>query len=232
MVPDVTLITPTGGRPQAFELCKRYVARQKFSGKLQWIVVDDGWPATIAPKSSDNCDVSVIRITPSALGEITLKRNLLAAMPEVRGGKVLMIEDDDWYAEDYVAQMSLALDTVKAAGCWKSYYYHVPLRQYRVLTHPGRSSLCHTGFRAELLPQLESVCETTRGSFVDVPFWETINAVDRYLSPNPMCVGIKGMPGRAGIGIGHRPENGQGWIADGGMSVLRSLIGEDLVYYA
>ena len=45
MESGVTLITPTGYRPEAFGLCIEYVWRQTYNGPLQWIVVDDGHPA-------------------------------------------------------------------------------------------------------------------------------------------------------------------------------------------
>jgi hypothetical protein len=43
---------------------------------------------------------------------------------------------------------------------------------------------------------------------------------------------MKGLPGRAGIGIGHRPENNSYmWVKDTDLGVLRQWIGEDIGLY-
>ena len=40
----VTLLTPTGDRQIALSRCEFYMKRQSYSGPLQWLVADDGWP--------------------------------------------------------------------------------------------------------------------------------------------------------------------------------------------
>jgi hypothetical protein len=37
---DLTLITCTADRPEAFQLCERWMARQTYRGSIQWIVAD------------------------------------------------------------------------------------------------------------------------------------------------------------------------------------------------
>lgn len=227
----VTLITPTGGRPQAFELCRHYVARQQTARDLQWIVVDDGEARTAYP----NFVLRQSLIWPEPRwkpGQNTLARNLLAAIPEIRGDRILILEDDDHYPPGYVDAMANALDHGLIAGCQKSNYYHLPSRQFRVMHHPGRSSLFHTGFRRELLPVLAKIC--LKGPrYVDVDLWESVEPKQKVFFAKPLATGIKGMPGRPGIGIGHRPEVGGDWQPDFfNLNVLRSWIGEDLNLYA
>ena len=52
MYEPFTIITPTGDRPDAFELCCKYVQRQTIK-PVEWIVIDDGETPTTMP---DNCN--------------------------------------------------------------------------------------------------------------------------------------------------------------------------------
>lgn len=214
----------------SFQRCVRHVQRQKYLGSIQWVIVDDGWTHVEKPMLRELDEVTLIQLT-ARPREITLVRNLLAALDAVKFDLILIVEDDDWYSDQYVHGMSEILRDHDMAGCSESRYYHVPSRRYRILKHPGRSSLCHTGFRRSQLPRLREICEKARNPFVDVPFWEETMRVPGCLRRDPLCIGIKGMPGRDGIGVGHRPQNGDGWIADNAGtlqgSVLRSWIGED-----
>lgn len=218
----LTLITCTGGRPEAFALCERWMNRQTWRGEIQWIVVDDG------PENTEvTMGQTVVRPQPRwRPGEITLARNLLAAIPLVRGEKALFIEDDDWYAPGYIERMSVALDAAPLAGEAPARYYNVATRQYKNCGNTGHASLCQTGLRAELLPSLQRICRRG-GKFIDLALWREHR--EKYLFHAPYSVGIKGLPGRAGIGIGHRPK--PGWAHDPGLAVLRSWIGGDAAAY-
>lgn len=39
---DLTLLTATGERQEAFDLCQRWMQRQTFEGSVRWVIVDDG----------------------------------------------------------------------------------------------------------------------------------------------------------------------------------------------
>jgi hypothetical protein len=217
----LTLITCTGARPEAFALCERWMQRQTYKGELQWIVVDDGPEPT--PMTHGQL---AVRPQPRwSPGAITLSRNMLAALPLVLGAKVLFIEDDDYYGPQYLESMSHALDRAALAGQIPARYYNVRSRQYRVIDNVRHASLCQTGIRAEVLQKLELACRA-ENRFIDLRLWrENQGEVAEALG----SLGIKGLPGRPGIGIGHSPS--ARWIADTDGSWLRNAIGEDAAAY-
>ena len=227
----VTIITPTGGRPEALELCVRYVARQTWS-PIQWIVVDDGDP--ISPVPPDFTFEDFVRVYPKPAwqpGQNTLARNILAALPEVKHDVVFFFEDDDWYAADYIeTQMQHLGEDFSIVGEVPARYYHLPTQQYRLLDNWTHASLCQTGIRREVFPLLEDLCRSQDQTFLDVRLWRQCK-LSRSIHSSNRSVGIKGMPGRAGIGVGHRPENIGGWRQDPDLSVLSGWIGEDLELY-
>ena len=225
----VTLITCTGGRPFAFGLCQKFMLRQTYRGRVQWIVVNDVERSVEAAHVQDGWLLSMIFPEPRwKPGENTLARNLLAATPEVLYEKVLFIEDDDWYASNYVDLMAAKLDFADIIGEACSRYYHVPSRRYRVFNNACHASLCQTGIRKALLPELRDVCETPMSSFIDFRLWQHRL---HPLTDTRGCVGIKGLPGREGIGIGHRPVADGNWRGDADLETLKAWIGDDVKLY-
>ena len=218
----LTLITATGGRPEAFAFLERFIARQTFNGELQWLVVDDVDPATEITMRQ-----TVIRPVPRwKPGEITLSRNLMAALALAKHNKILFIEDDELYKPDYLQAMSDRLDLRPLAGEIPARYYNVATRQYRVIPNTTHASLCQTGIRSELVPAFIKICQAG-GKFLDIPLWKGYSG---WVSPGESVVSIKGMPGRRGVGVGHRPQGGN-WKADPNLDVLRSWIGADAALY-
>ena len=216
-MPDVTLITCTGLRPDAFELCKLWMGRQTFRGAVQWIVVDDGeWP------SKTTQDQTVVRPTPPwRMGQVTLQRNLREAILLVKSDKVLIIEDDDYYAPEYVERMVQRLDEASMVAETGTYYYHVRQRRYMDCRNSKHGSLFQTGLRRAILPKLQALCSTA-SYFLDLGIWSEV--ADRKLfPPSRLSLGVKGMPGRAGIGMGHREH--PNWAPDLELDFLKDYIG-------
>ncbi len=232
MQAGVTLITPTGGRQQAFSLCQRYVERQVYAGQLQWIIVDDCIPAielgnVLRSKRFMDCNWEVLRLNPSpswSPSDNTLARNLRTGLQRVRYDTVLIIEDDDWYAPDYVITMQRLIKSSLSfliAGSDHSCYYNTTSSKYQVYRHPRTSSLCHTVFRASEINKLYDVCDES-SEFIDRRFWSQFRNYNKgFLSPIngtrteiPLCVGIRGLPGRPGIGSGHRLLQGTDVASD------------------
>lgn len=229
MPEDVTLITPTGMRTGSFLRCAFYVFRfTRPDDFVQWIVVDDGEePMPIRfdglPK---NISMQVIRPehrwTP---GSNTLAKNLLAAIPEVVYDKILIIEDDDFYSAEYLAVQAARLENYSLIGEIPTRYYHVPSSRCRIFENRVHASLCQTGMRKSRLPELEKICRSP--DFIDVRLW---NQPPGTLFKSNLCVGMKGLPGREGLGIGHKPV-GVGWRADPDRKVLRNWLGADAALY-
>jgi len=223
---DVSVITPTGDRPECLALLGRWMAQQEFKGTIQWIIVDDGRVASAHmadPFPSMEGRVFFPRqiihrvIFELPQDEITLGRNLLSAFEVVDSERILIWEDDDYYAPDYIRRMTGFLD---ASGC--SIVSFSPVRHYNVrfgrwkVHQNSFGPLCFTAFRPSGIALLTEVIKSTGGPFYDQPLWDRSfsdsqlwpgRGVSSCLSTVPgverLGVQIKGMPGRRPIGGMH-----------------------------
>ena len=108
----ITVITPTGDRPEALALLRRWLQHQTRQPD-QWIIVDDG-KTPVNPKHFPTA--TVIRREPQAGEGHTLSLNLTLALPQVQGEKVVIMEDDDFYGRDYLQTMADCLDEYELVG--------------------------------------------------------------------------------------------------------------------
>lgn len=194
---------------------------------VEWIVADDGRE----PACCTLGQTHLIR-APAADPAASFRANLLAALERAQGERILFIEDDDWYSADHLAQLVADLDEAEIAGEAGARYYHVGARRYHRCRNRRHASLCQTGIRASLVTWLLDVLRDRPTTFVDVLLWrEGARRVRRKLRPaSTTCVGIKGLPGRAGLGIGHRLDRRHAHDPNG--DVLRDWLGaEDAAIY-
>jgi hypothetical protein len=105
-VNGLALVTPTGDRPAGFALVERWMARQGYSGEVQWIVVDDGRVPTAVTAGQEY----VRRERAGDTVRQTLCLNLRAALPLVRYEHLVVVEDDDWYPASYLDDIAGLLD--------------------------------------------------------------------------------------------------------------------------
>lgn len=196
--PLVALITPTGDRHDAFERCKKWVKNQRYTGPMEWIVVDDGSDQVTVPGH-----VKYIREKPQP--NHSLCRNLLSAIPHVSGGVILIIEDDDYYGPDYVSTMVGRLRHADLVGEFGAKYYYLLDRRWRHKTTENHASLCRTGMTRAVLDTLRDVVTGTDHPSVDLRLWDKwqgsrISWIDE-IGTSRMCVGIKqGSTGRQSHG--------------------------------
>jgi len=219
----ITVITPTGDRPLPFYLCQKWMLRQTRLPD-QWIVVDDGHDLR------DDLRVGSftrVRRSPREDGKFTLLDNLRAALPFVSGSKILIWEDDEYYAPEYIETVAERLDRYELVGIGHSRYYHIGSRGYHVHGNTEHASLAQTAFRVTFLPAFESQLQGSQ--FLDIRLWKTGADQHIYRDDPPLYVGIKGMPGRAGIGAGHNPRYCYR-KADGDGSVLQAWCRDANVY--
>lgn len=220
----VSLITPTADQPLGMLLCERYMQRQTVRWD-QWIVADDGLEPARLTQGQQH-----IRRAREHEGGRSLAGNLLAALDQVDGDVVLIIEHDDWYAPQHIATCIEQLRRGDAVGSRWQRYYNVQARSWRLMRNVG-SALCNTALRRESLPILRAAALAAfqRGSYgVDRIFWDAIGRRG-YVHDVDTVVGIKGLPGRAGLGMGHRPDSN--WTADPELRQLRAWIGNDVETY-
>jgi len=198
----ITCITPTGDRPLAFALCRQWMKHQTVK-PTQWIVVDDG-KVPMVPTGS----FQYVRREPrSDDPPFTLSLNLAAALPFIAGDKIFIIEDDDYYAPAYIAEMSHRLDSHEVVGLMHAKYYYLPTGGYQTHANATHCSLAETAFRSSFLPEMPEILRLSTDSYVDLRIWIKAGTRGYRFNDNekPLYLGIKGLPGRGGIGIGHDP---------------------------
>ena len=225
----LTLLTATGARPEAWAICESLMAAQDYTGPVRWVIVDDGPDPQPVTFKRDGWQLLVIRPAPFwQPGQNTQARNLAKGMEAVPAdARLVIIEDDDVYRADWLSHVDRQLDRAELVGECQARYYNLALRRGRQLSNNRHASLCSTAmrgaalatFRRELKPGVQ---------FIDVNLWR--RHPSRHLFTGGRVVGMKGLPGRGGIGMGHR--NDFRGTADPDLTLLRQWIGENVELYA
>lgn len=223
------LLTATGARPEAFALCQKWAARQDYAGKVIWFIVDDGPGPLKIEKMPANWLQVVIRRAPFwQPGQNTQALNLLRGLAAIDPAHPVVIwEDDDWYAPDWLTHIEAQLERAEVVGEGKARYYNVATRQGRQLRNGMHASLCSTAVRGKAIETLRQACKRAP-KFIDLDLWQKHRS--RYVFDGHRVVGIKGMPGRDGIGMGHKNDFTGEFDPDG--ALLRQWIGDDARHYA
>lgn len=210
--PTTCVLTPTGARPEAFQECLSLM-RGQTAKNITWVVVDDG-PEPIGNIRRSGWNIEHIRPEPlwQPGDDHTLCRNLIAGMKrikEIGGDKVIIVEDDDWYAPWWVRHASNQLNDVDLFGESHSVYLNVKTGGMRKCMNADHASLCSTAFTSAVFDNFIEICENNK-TFVDLLLWKNKSRY-RHKLQDPSkpgqdrgVLGIKGLPGRPGIGVGHR----------------------------
>ncbi len=224
----LTLLTATGARPAAWALCERWMARQDYEGPVRWIIVDDGPEPQPVTFRREGWQLVLVRPSPHwAPGQNTQARNLLKGLAAVGPDeRLVIIEDDDWYAPDWLTTVAAELEHAELVGEHRARYYNVEQRRGRQLANTGHASLCSTAMRGAALRDFGDACRS-RPKFIDLELWRRPR--DRRLFGGHRVVGIKGLPGRGGIGMGHDPDFKGADDASG--DLLRHWVGADAEVY-
>jgi|GEM_PF-1595361 len=197
----ITVITPTGDRPLAFALCQKWMAAQIVQPD-QWLVIDDG-KVPVQPE----IPMRYVRREPKANDpKFTLALNLKEALPLIEGDKIIIFEDDDYYAPEYIAVMSRMLDSHVIAGIINAKYYHLPTGGFYQNHNDRHASFAQTAFRAMILPAVKKILIECQTPFIDIQLWKTFYAQGKLFADadKPIFTSMKGLPGRLGIGGGHK----------------------------
>lgn len=205
---NVCLITPTGARPEAMELLAKYINAQTFRDELMWIIVDDCDPMTPLPDS--RCAVEVLR--PHwrwQRGDNTQCRCMALALKQIEDDDIAIIfEDDDAYLPDHIIDTLYELERVELVGERVSRYFNIATQRYQSISaRSGRrrgnhTSLASNGVRGDALKLLRKICNAGTTT-IDLDLWHSFTG-KKQLTEHSNVIGIKGMPGRGGIGIGHK----------------------------
>lgn len=201
----LNIITPTGARPEAFSKCVEYMKNQTHSGPIKWIIVDDG------PESMESPIIKkweIIHIRPKPLwrpGKNTQSRNLKEGLKYIEGEKrfVVIIEDDDKYAPWWLEQCYKWLQINDLVGEAPSLYRHLNGIE-KNMGNKKHASLCSTAMKEKAVDDFTKVLSQTKS--LDYKLWNRFKGKKKLYPHNGGVIGIKGYPGREGIGVGHREE--------------------------
>jgi hypothetical protein len=232
----IVLITPTGARQNQFRLCAKWMTNQTYTGQVLWIIVDDWAQITtnnVAGNFRENWTIVKDYPVPKWSGTNTQARNIKAGvdilvrnyqMKDIEA--ILIIEDDDYYRPCYLTEMMSRIGNYDVIGETNTIYYNVHYRLHCDNNNREHSSL----FQTALTPKSLSVFQNCYAhKFIDAELWS--KSTNKLLfHAGTLSVGIKGMPGRGGIGAGH--GRGMAFLQDPQMIYLRNLIGEDANEYA
>jgi hypothetical protein len=229
----IVLITMTGARGKQFTYCADYMRRQTYKGAVTWLIVDDAEPVTtniVASEFKENWTIEKIHPKPNwTEGQNTQGRNIRAAIERVKQlenvDAIFIIEDDDWYSPNYLAEMVVRLGKYDIVGEQETIYYNVASRYWYRNPNYTHASLFQTAFTPAVIPVLES-CYNEK--FIDMAFWNKVKNKHLFRCTD-LAIGIKGMGGRCGIGAGHNMKRESN---DPEMMHLKKLIGADYLYYS
>lgn len=227
----IFLVTPTGARKDQFALCAKWMRRQTYSEEVIWVIIDDAYPFTtdlVGEGFKDKWTIVRINPTPLWAGQNTQSRNIKAGIDFIKENykrdqvsAIFIIEDDDFYKPQYLQRMMELKGTFDIWGETNTIYYNVNCRRYADNNNRLHASLFQTAFTYDMISVLESCYEN---KFIDCVLWAVIK--NRFLfHDGTLAIGMKGMPGRGGIGAGH--SKAMSMLNDVNFSYLNSMIGED-----
>ena len=198
----LTVITPTGGRPGALSVLNRCLANQD-NQDFEWIVVDDCDPES--PVFEVGRRTEVIRPEPRwQPGWNTQSRNLLAGLDAATTDRIVICEDDDWYRHDWLTDCDIELGFYELWGEAPSLYYHLS-GVGRSMGNTRHASLCATAMRGDhAIRCFRSILDDPRR--IDLRLWHAFSGVSKISPFEGRVIGVKGLPGREGIGVGHQPQ--------------------------
>ena len=236
----IALITPTGNRPDQFALCQKYMKRQTYAGAVAWIIIDDCIPETTTQvTTSFRENWNIIKINPKPTwkpGDNTQGRNMTDGINAVVRNfarheieAIFFIEDDDYYHANFLERMMelwYSEPRCEIISETKTIYYNPVTRHYAVNQNITYGSLFQTAINYDMIPKLRAVINV---KFIDGALWKLAKKKKLFYE-NDLAIGIKGLPGRNGIGAGHS-TNYYGMAPDVNMHFLKSKIGDDAKEY-
>lgn len=231
----VTVITPTGDRFAAFNRCIQWVLTQTVMPS-QWIIVDDGTIPLTDAMQLPKWATYVRRERKPTDPPHTLSSNLLSAIDHIENDKILIMEDDDWYAPNYIEFMLPYFDQADMIATNRITYYHLLGRVWKQGKPAKHSALAQTGFTQKAIPQLKRVCEMDNWEIrekglVDRYWWHSFEGTQLLIQEPPLLhAGFKGLFGRKGLAEGHE-HTSWGYKKDDDYTFLKSIIGDDIVFY-
>lgn len=226
----VCAITCSGQRATMLSLCQKQVMRQTRTPDL-WIVNNDTDDPLTLERTPFETKATEFRWSGSFL---FLLQDLLAEVPPDHA--VVWIEDDDWYAADYIQTIVDSLsEKHPAAGNSMEPRYCLPARKWRIkmkhYPNCGNTALHPSAIRS----YSEMLSTEKQQPWID--WWRQIRGTTNATPMQRIAmkgVGYGSMPGRRSRGPNdHDPKLlDKRWRHDPDLDRLRQWIGKDLEFYA
>lgn len=231
----LSVITPTGYRPEAFELCLEWMSRQTIKPD-EWIIVTDS-PLKL-PLNDITRRTIIINGDGWKEGEDTQCRNMSKGLEAATGNVIAVFEDDDYYAPNYLEIMFkefIKTPDLHLLGEYPAKYYHVKEKKWKIVKNNSYAALCQTFVNKKVANNiLKPICNLGITP-IDQQLWKTCKRsklnIKKISHPKQLVYGIKGLPGRPGAGQGHNTKNYLDWQIDTGYKVLDEWLEEDSKYY-
>lgn len=209
----ITALTCTYQRPDALELCHKYMARQTRKPD-QHLILDGPEP---------------------------MNMKVLKALQEgdIEGDMLVFFEDDDLFRADWIEWCASTIEKgYDMVGEGHAVYYHVGNRWWSECMNKRHAALCQTAISRDMYPALEHVIEGHQSQFFDVRIWQ-VDCVKMLALPKTPAdrrvIGIKGIKGTGGA-LGYSGEHADmlppGTHYDPSMLKLWQWAGADAENYA
>jgi hypothetical protein len=183
----VILITPDrNDRPELLEHCKFQMRRQTLMPYDHLIINFEAVPG-------------IVDIVPRVKSGLRIARDLGADL-------CLIIENDDYYPDNYIETVVKHLEQFDVCGADKSIYYCLQHNCLRTFSHPGRSSLYLTSFRVSAMETFPWPEDTML--YFDIHLWEKITGRKGFINFPQPPIGMK-------HGSGFSPGNYHNGIVNG-----------------
>jgi hypothetical protein len=214
----ICCLTCTGDRPEMLKRSKFYFERAIKPCLVEWVVIDDG----VVPFNPGGC--SYYRREPD--GPNSLGRNTLYGLDRCNCDYIFFWEDDDWYSPLRITNQIRKVTMHGLHGYTNSIYYNIKYNCYYIHNNTRHASLYETALSATYKDAVKKlIIKNMNNSFIDLIIWRELWHLGRLDRNNYTAVGIKGGPGRGGLGSGHKPhahyQQDLNWLK------LETLIGKD-----
>lgn len=222
----ITALTAHCDRPEAWDLCARYMARQTRKPD-QWLVLDSSPKSD--PKGSDYYHVPERPDMPSKV-LFAIENNL------IKGDAVVFWENDDWFRSDWIEWCEGGFGrNYEIIGEGNAVYYQCRHRWWSECRNVRHAALVQTAVHRDMLELVANVIKSYASPFFDTRLW-ALDCNKFLATPQTPAerrvVGIKGMYGRKGYSGEHNAFRPEFSNADPSMAKAFEWMGDDALNYA
>jgi hypothetical protein len=143
---------------------------------------------------------------------------------------MFVIEDDDWYSPNYLEHSVNLLKHFGLVGGGACRYYNIRVPGYKIHDNMTHCALSQTAVSTKYKDVFNQAINS--GEFyIDINLWgkaKGMNIPRVVYADAGLVLGMKGLPGKAGLGVGHVEKD---YLYDLGFEKLKKWIGADAQSY-